>query len=65
MVRVWLIVIRPLHNALIEDLLDKVELQVSRLERPKRWGIWVKLLRRIRGMHTSKKPFVIKPDKVH
>ena len=59
MALLWPIVIRPLHNALIEDLLDKVEMQVSSVQRPRRWNIWVILLRRMRGMHSSKRPLDI------
>jgi hypothetical protein len=46
MLLVWPLVIRPLHNALIEDLLDRAELAVTgTLPRPARWSPWVRLLR--------------------
>ena len=48
----WLLAIRPLHNALIEDLFDKVEMQLSCNPRPRSWGVWVKLLRNLRGIDT-------------
>ncbi|HEX6674476.1 MAG TPA: SRPBCC family protein [Actinomycetes bacterium] len=43
----WLLVVRPLHDAVLEDLLDRAELAVSgRVLRPARWSWWVRLLRR-------------------
>jgi hypothetical protein len=43
----WALVVRPLHDALLEDALDKVELDLtSRIAHPARWSCWVKLLRR-------------------
>jgi len=50
----WLLAIRPLHNALIEDLFDKVEMELSCNPPPRSWGIWVKLLRRLPGITTGK-----------
>ena len=34
----WYFLIRPLHNALIEDLFEKVESQVAKVEHPKIWS---------------------------
>ena len=51
----WFMMIRPLHNALVEDLFDKVEIQVSCNPRPRSWGLWVKLLRRLRRLPTHNK----------
>jgi hypothetical protein len=34
----WFFLIRPLHNALIEDLFDKVESQVAKVEHPQVWS---------------------------
>jgi hypothetical protein len=42
--------IRPLHNALIEDLFDKVESQVAKVEHPQVWSSRVRKLRQERGM---------------
>jgi len=43
----WPLSIRPLHDALIEDAFDKVELNFSdRIEKNK-WSLWVKFLRLI------------------
>jgi hypothetical protein len=43
----WLLFTRPLHNAVVEDLLDQAELAVSgKVLRPARWSWWVRLLRR-------------------
>lgn len=51
------LVIRWLHDALIEDLLDNVELAATgRAERPARWSAWVRLLRRAAGPRASKVP---------
>jgi hypothetical protein len=42
----WLLVIRPLHDAVLEDLLDRAELAVSgKVLRPARWSWWVRQLR--------------------
>jgi hypothetical protein len=43
----WIIAIRSLHNALLEDALDKVENQFSSIKRKTEWSIWVKILRKI------------------
>jgi len=44
----WALIIRPLHNALVEDAFDKVERQFApnaAFENKARWGRWVKFLR--------------------
>jgi hypothetical protein len=46
----WFFLIRPLHNALIEDLFDKVESQVAKVEHPQVWSSRVQKLRQERGM---------------
>ena len=51
----WYFLIRPLHDALIEDLLDKVEGQVARVRHPKVWSSRVQKLRQQRGMSPVKK----------
>ena len=43
----WIIAIRPLHNALLEDTLDKVENQYLTEKRKTEWTVWVKILRKI------------------
>ena len=50
----WYFLIRPLHNALIEDLFDKVESQVARVEHPQVWSSRVQKLRHERGMSSVK-----------
>ena len=50
----WYFLIRPLHNALIEDLFDKVESQVGRLKYPQVWSSRVQKLRQGRGMSPVK-----------
>jgi hypothetical protein len=44
----WRLVIRPLHDAVLEDLLDRAELATSgTVLRPARWSWRVRLLRRL------------------
>ena len=44
---VWPLVIRPMHDALLEDLLDKAEREAAAVDRGlRRHGPWVRLLRR-------------------
>jgi len=44
----WFLMIRPMHNALMEDALDRAEsgLDIGP-KRPARWGLWVRLMRRM------------------
>jgi hypothetical protein len=51
----WYFLIRPLHNALIEDLFDKVEGQVAKVVHPQVWSSRVQKLRQERGMSPVKK----------
>ncbi|MBI5816130.1 MAG: SRPBCC family protein [Nitrospinae bacterium] len=41
----WRIVIRPLHDALLEDLLANAEMSLGIGSKPHPWSPWVKLLR--------------------
>ena len=41
----WHIAIRPLHDALVEDALDRAEQSVGCGSRNRRWSSWVKFLR--------------------
>ncbi len=44
----WPLVFRPLHDALLEDALDKAENAVTgAVERPRDWSLWVRVLRRL------------------
>jgi hypothetical protein len=44
----WLLITRPLHDAILEDLLDRAELAVTgRVLRPAHWSWHVRLLRRL------------------
>jgi hypothetical protein len=45
----WLLVIRHMHDALIEDLFDKLESQFQPLAQPNHWNAYVKLLRMAYG----------------
>ncbi|WP_460758808.1 DUF2867 domain-containing protein [Nocardiopsis oceani] len=43
----WPLVIRPIHDAMVEDLLDNAEhAAAGRRPRPRPWSRWVRLLRR-------------------
>jgi hypothetical protein len=47
MLLAWPLVYRPLHDALIEDALDKAEQALTGgVARPRSWSWWVRLLRR-------------------
>lgn len=59
----WLLAIRPLHNALIEDLFDKVERELSCNPQPRSWGVWIRLLRRLADIATQNKRLNVKPNK--
>ncbi len=52
----WLLVIRYMHDALVEDLFDKLEAQFHPLTQPKRWNVLVKLLRMAQGGSAHKRP---------
>jgi hypothetical protein len=41
----WLFVIRPLHNALLEDALDRAACAVGKSTPLRRWSLWVKWAR--------------------
>src|SRR5881409_1044397 len=41
----WPVVFRPLHDALIEDLLARAEASLHKELRVLRWSLWVRLLR--------------------
>ena len=44
----WLLIIRPLHDALLEDALSRVRLAVGMPARRRPWSLWVRFLRWIR-----------------
>jgi len=41
----WVLVIRPLHDALLKDSLSKVGVSIGLKATPNKWSVWVKLLR--------------------
>ena len=43
---IWLLAIRSLHNALIEDGFDKLENHFSEHKKNTQWNFWVKFLRK-------------------
>ena len=43
----WPLVIRPLHDALVEDALTNAQVALGEQPTPKRWSPWVQLLRRV------------------
>jgi len=51
----WYAKIRPLHDAVLEDLFDKVEEQVSRVAQPQVWSARVVRLREQRGLPVAKR----------
>jgi hypothetical protein len=54
----WIFIIRWLHDALIEEAFDKMELYFSELKQKSRYNIWVKILR---NMYKKKN---IKPNRI-
>lgn len=50
----WILILRPLHNALVEDSLDRAEREVhAEVARPKEWGLGVHLLRNLVKAHAA------------
>jgi hypothetical protein len=45
----WPLAIKQLHDALLEDALDKVENQLTGARKRTRWNLWVQFLRKILG----------------
>jgi hypothetical protein len=45
----WALVIRPLHDALLEDAFDKVENRYLSQKKRSEWSNWVRFLRRLLG----------------
>jgi hypothetical protein len=43
----WIIAIKPLHNALLDDALNKVENHFLSNSPKTEWNIWVKILRKL------------------
>ena len=41
----WPLVFRPLHDALIEDSLDRAEQHLGMTPHPRSWPVWVRVLR--------------------
>ena len=41
----WIFLIRPLHDALIEDAFDKIENQFASVKKKTPWNVYVKFLR--------------------
>lgn len=51
----WLVMIRPIHDAAIEDALDRVELQLTGgIRQQTEWSPYVRWLRRRRGLSPRK-----------
>jgi hypothetical protein len=51
----WFFMIRPMHNALIEDALDRAESELDIGPRkPARWGVWIRLLRKMAAKRASR-----------
>lgn len=45
----WALVFRPLHDALLEDLLDRAQQYFNMQTQPRSWSVWVKFLRWLLG----------------
>ncbi len=43
----WIFAIRSLHDALLEDALDKLENQLANTIKSTKWSFWVKVLRKV------------------
>lgn len=43
---IWILAIRSLHNALIEDGFDKLENNFSKVHKSSKWNFWVKFIRK-------------------
>lgn len=50
---IWPIVIRPMHNALIEDSFDKLQKHLDIEPQKSSWSLWVKFLRLVFKMKKS------------
>lgn len=44
----WLFIIRPLHDALVEDALSRARVAVGMPPQQRPWSLWVRLLRQVR-----------------
>jgi len=52
---IWFLIVRPLHNALLEDALDRAEKNLGTgPKRPARWGIWTKFARKMLAKKTAR-----------
>ncbi len=40
-----LFVMRPLHDAVVQDSFDKLERELGQTPKPRSWSVWVRLLR--------------------
>ena len=43
---IWVLAIRSLHNALIEDGFDKLEHNFSKVRKTRKWNFWVRFIRK-------------------
>jgi hypothetical protein len=51
----WFFTIRPMHNALLEDALDRAESHLGiGPKKPARWGPWVRFIRRMAAKKASR-----------
>ena len=51
----WIVAIRSLHDALIEDAFDKIENQLTGTTKKTTWSLWVRILRTILGAKSTTK----------
>jgi hypothetical protein len=52
----WLFIIRPLHDALVEDAFYNAEQALGLPARRRPWSLWVRVLRRVRYRRQMPKP---------
>ncbi len=51
----WFIMVRPMHNALMEDALDRAQIELDiPVNKPSRWGWWVRFVRRMAAKKAAK-----------
>lgn len=51
----WPLVIRPLHDALVEDALTNAQVALGEPPTPVPWSAWVRVLRRVVGRRTGRR----------
>jgi hypothetical protein len=50
----WPVIVRPLHDALVEDALTNAQVALGEQPTPLTWSPWVRLLRRVVGRRVKR-----------